>query len=71
MQPDDPADELASSSGGRGADTRPRHRRQYADTDAGAAKWPDWTRCDCQVALKRLRSYDHKVITKYLRKLHL
>ena len=64
----------ASSSTGPGERSRafaPRHRRQFTDTAAGEPKWPDWTRFVVQASLKRLRSYDPKVITTELRKLHL
>ena len=64
----------SSSSSAPGGSTRasaPRPRRQFESTASGEPKWPDWTRFDVQASLKRLRSYNPRVVTTELRKLHL
>ena len=60
----------AASASTRGP-TGPSNRKQYQEQGAGTPNYPDWTRFDVQRALKRLRSYDPKVVSRELRLLHL
>ena len=65
------AEEHQGESASSTDNPRDVHRQRFADAATGPPNFPDWTRFDVQQSLKRLRSYDPKVVVKELRKLHL